>query len=37
MALDEAREVFTERGLKSLAEAAAAGIERLKAPERATR
>jgi hypothetical protein len=37
LALAEALEVFTDRGLKTLAEAAAAGVERLKAPERAAR
>ena len=37
LALSEAREIFVERGLKSLAESASAGIERLRAPERATR
>ena len=37
LALSEAREVFIERGLKSLAESATAGLERLRGPERATR
>lgn len=35
LALTEALEVFTERGLKGLAEGAAAGLERLRAPARA--
>jgi hypothetical protein len=37
LALSEALEIFVERGLKSLAESASAGVERLRAPERATR
>lgn len=35
LALAEALEVFTERGLKTLAETAQAGLARLRAPERA--
>ena len=35
LALHEALDVFTERGLKGLAEAASAGLERMRAPERA--
>jgi hypothetical protein len=35
LALSEAMEVFTDRGLKSLAETARASLDRLKAPARA--